>query len=178
MSQYSGKIAHAKNVIKKVLQGINPVDDSKLAQESIFNNIDFARKFLDIYMLLDDVEEELTKDKSTVKSTQDFYIMKEQFDKFAFIFPNTSLTLFCQELDKFTDINKCRKIVRKYVSNWLVSEGIISEDINGMLIVSQKGQKIGFSSELRVGRINGGKYYVTILSPDAQKYILSRYVQN
>jgi hypothetical protein len=175
MGQYTKRLVQAKNVIKKIIQGINPVDDSKIPSESILNDVNFSRNLVDIYMLLDDLELDPLLN-NTNKLNSDFYMTLSQVNQFTYCVPNTFLTQFCQSLEKYADENNCRKIARKKVNEWLISEGIFEFDPIGNKIVSIKGQKFGFTSEVRVGKVKGGSYYVTLLNQEAQKYILTRYV--
>ena len=156
--------------IKKLANGINPIDGSILPDNDIVNNVHISRCLFYVADLLS--KEGLSKSSSAKQYETEFNLTLEDVSK-VFIAEESSISLFVKEINKVIPENM-KPLSAFSVTKWLAKIGYLDEVLtaNGRKtkIPTDKGKSIGISSEQRVG--SKGEYTAVIYDEKAQRFIL------
>ena len=172
------KIAYAKTFIDKLANGINPLDDTLIQDDSVVNNIRISRCFFFVSDILRNIiNGDYVLDGKKLKKTK-FKITKEQIDCYEFNTDNISLGEFIIKIYMLVD-NKClQRPKRDIIENWLIKNEYIEyrKNSDGKLtkVPSQKGRDAGIFLREKYKR-NGLFYYITY-SKEAQQLLLNNLI--
>ena len=165
------KIAIAQDWVRKLANGVNPINGSALNEDDIVNNIHISRCLLYVADLLGKYTEKRTKvDYNRTVPFAASAISKEKYNYVEAI----SISAFAREIKNLIPANM-QMVNNKSFINWLLREGLLSEteaDEKGRSykVASDKGKEIGIYSEDR--EHNGGHYLITLYNREAQRYLL------
>ena len=170
------KIAYAKMFIDKLANGINPLDDSVVADGDIVNNVRLSRCFFYVSDILRQVIDNggvtpMPKEKKAKK--QEFSLSHEQIQRFAYSHEPITATEIINRIIAIGPGEDAKKFPRKKLSAWLISLGLIKEvDVGGKKRKdpTKAGEELGITLEERVGMY--GVYYVTVYDETAQHFII------
>ncbi len=154
MSEFE-KLKRARMYIHKLANGIDPISNTCIEQDSILNNIRISRCFFYVVEVLDQLIANsgvIGKNKTSIP----FFITEEQKAK---ILPIERKVLVGQITDKINAVtaeNNCKKFNAVWITNWLLEHGYleIKSDARGhnKRFATLKGYEIGIAVESRNGR--------------------------
>lgn len=158
--------------IKKLANGISPIDGSVLSDNEIVNNVHISRCLFYVADLLEEVGSK--KASSSKQFDKEFSITPEDFSKI-FLTEKSTISIFVRSINKV--IPKDMKPLSAFrVTNWLVKYGYLDEVPNGedhkSRVPSDLGKSIGLSSEQKVGP--NGEYTSVTYDAKAQRFILEK----
>lgn len=172
MSEFE-KLIRARMYIHKLANGIDPISNTCIEQDSILNNIRISRCFFYVVEVLDQLIANsgvIGKNKTSIP----FFITEEQKAK---ILPIERKVLVGQITDKINAVtaeNNCKKFNAVWITNWLLEHGYleIKRDARGhnKRFATLKGYEIGIAVESRNGRY--GVFNVNTYNENAQKFIV------
>ena len=157
--------------IKKLANGINPIDGSILPDNDIVNNVHISRC---LFYVADLIEEARKEESSSIKRhDMDFKLTPEELSRIC-ITEKSTISVFVKETNKvIPSYMKPLSVVA--VTKWLVRIGYLDEVVNSdghkSKIPTELGKSIGISSEQRVGSY--GEYMAVIYDANAQRFILN-----
>lgn len=165
------KIAIAQDWVRKLANGINPINGNSLNDDDVVNNVHISRCLFYVADLLGKYSER-TK-KTTSPRIMPFVASAMQIDKYNYA-EAISISPFAKELEKLIPENM-QSINYKTIVKWLMQEGLLIEgeiDSKGRIpkVPTEEGGKIGIYCEQRDN--NGGQYIITLYNRTAQKFIL------
>lgn len=162
--------------IKKLANGINPIDGSVLSDKDVVNNVHISRCLFYVAELLEDAGKR--KSSSTKQYNKEFSLSQEELSSI-FISEKTTISVFIREINRVIPDDR-KPLSISTVTNWLVRSGYIDEVSNGdgrkTRIPSDLGKSIGLSSELRSGP--NGEYISVTYDANAQRFILENLLNN
>lgn len=169
------KLKRAKMYIDKLANGIDPISDNEMPNDTILNNVRLSRCFFYVSDILRQIIDNSGMVKPPVKSSKnDFYITKEQKASLIITQPECYMKDFVDQINTITAPNNCKKFQAKWVSLWLLCNEYLSEYMDNAgkkhKIATMKGEQIGLKSVTRSSSY--GTYTVTLLNPHAQQFII------
>ena len=173
------KIAYAKSFIDRLANGVNPIDNSKIPDEDIVNNVRISRCLFyvsDVLRQVIDSEgvkvEAIEKPKKIKKKA--FYLLPEQIANFQYSETPIPLSEIARRINLIGPQEGVRKFPRSKMPKWLISIGLVEEYINNYGHISKRptsqGKEFGISIEEREGY--RGNYCVMLFNLDAQRFII------
>ena len=166
----------AKMYMDKLAQGIDPLTDRELPDDTLLNNVRLARCFFFTSEILRRVTEnggEVAQPVKKMKRTG-FTLSEEQRQAVQISETPVKISEFVEMLNAVIDTEKTKKISTTAITNWLLRKGFLSEvsAANGKKsrLPSEQGMEIGLSTEDRTTIY--GVMKVVLYNADAQNFIL------
>jgi hypothetical protein len=169
------KLKRAKMYIDKLANGIDPISNIEMPNDTILNNVRLSRCFFYVSDVLRQVIDNNGMTKLRVrKNKQDFFITNEQKRLIDIVNAECYLKDFVEKINTITEPNNCKKFQAKWVNLWLLSNEYLAEYTDKAGIkrkkATTKGEEIGLRSVIRKSLY--GTYTVTLLNPHAQQLII------
>ena len=166
----------AKMYMDKLAQGIDPLTDRELPDDTLLNNVRLARCFFFTSEILRRVIENggevQTSNRKTKKSG--FVLLPEQRTAVQVSDTPVKISDFVEKLNAVIDAEKTRKISTTVITNWLLRKGFLTEVVaaNGKKsrLPSEQGFGIGMSVEDRTTIY--GVMKTVLYNTDAQNFIM------
>jgi len=165
------KIKRAKLYIEKLANGIDPITDNELPDDTILNNVRLSRCFFYVVDILRQVVE--NGGVGQVMKTP-FEITEEQKRQIPFSDMPILISHVCNNISNVVDSTIYQKLQPVKVNNWLTKAGFLREietPTGNRKILTDKSSLIGISQEERTAP-NGSQYIANLYSKDAQKFIV------
>ena len=164
------KVDVALDWIKKLANGINPIDGSVLSDNDIVNNVHISRC---LFYVADLIKEAGKHNSSPAKQyDKEFYLSPEDLSRI-YITESSTISVFVKEINKVLPDNM-KPLSPSSVTKWLVRIGyldeITKEDGHKTRIPSDLGKSIGITSEQKIGL--NGEYFSVTYNANAQRFIL------
>lgn len=165
---------HAQNYIKSLANGFNPLDNSKLPDGDIVNNVQISRCLFYVSAVLQEV---INNDGKVYKKSKPkklpFNITPQQISKVKLTEAPISLSEFVRNINSVIDTEKYKGLTYKALSGWLVTKELLAiQTINGKdkKVITENSIYIGISVIQR--NYYEKSYTVTVYDKNAQRYIL------
>ena len=164
------KIRVAIDWVKKLANGVNPIDGSLLPDSDIVNNVHISR----CLFFVSDILEIASKKKSSPSKQYEleFLLSPEDAAKVN-ITERTGIAMFVKEINKVIPENM-KPLSASKVTGWLVSVGYLEEqersDGHTYKAPTELGTSIGITSAWREG--TQGQYLAISYDANAQHFIL------
>jgi len=155
------KIVIAQDWVRKLANGINPLNGNALRDDDVVNNVHISRCLFYVADLLGRYSER--RSTPTSLRTMPFVASAMQIDKYNYA-ETISISPFAKELEKLIPENM-HSINYKTIVKWLMKEGFLMDgEIDGKgripKVPTEKGNGIGIYCEQRDNK--GGKYLITL----------------
>ena len=168
-------LLRAKEYIEKLANGVNPLDDSKVGDDDIVNNVRISRCLFYVANVLQDVINRKSRVRSSKSKREKFDISQEQIDKIEIVKNPITISELIGKINSFVNVDSMRRLSYKKVVDWLKKNNImttfIDEKGKSRSKPTEYGENIGFKLERRLSS-SYGEYYTTIINEDAQRFIL------
>lgn len=167
-------IARAKMYIDKLANGINPLDDTAVAENDVVNNVRISRC---LFFVSDTLRKVL--ENGGISTTQrvrkaEFNITTEELEKFEFSDKPIPVSEIAKRVNEVADTENSKKFSHRMITNWLIEIGMLIETENAEGKKSKRptseGNELGIFVEERMGQ--NGPYKVVIYNKTAQKFIV------
>ncbi len=162
----------AKVYMDKLAQGIDPISDQEMPEDSVLNNVRLARCFFYVSGVLDQVIANGGNVKKTPK--KDFYVTEEELCRIAVSQEPTQITQFVDRIMNAINDPDRKKLKTTTITDWLIEKGFMSKqtDADGKpkRLPTAIGEQIGLTVKLREGQY--GTYQAVYYSEDAQRFLL------
>lgn len=168
-------IQRAKMYMDKLANGINPIDDTRVSEEDIVNNVRLSRCFFFVSDVLRRVIENGGIEPNEKKNKKAKFSISET-DKNRFDFSDSPIPIseVSKRLNMLIDPQTMKNISYNQIRDWLMYIGMLEESTgaNGNIEKqpTEMGKSIGISVEVRSG--NAGSYQVILYDRTAQQFIL------
>ena len=173
------KLERARMYLDKLANGIDPLTDRELPEDTVLNNVRLARCFFYASDVLRRVIEnggEIQVAKKPKK--QGFSLTPEQLANFRFSASPISISDLVEKINGVIDTDKMKKISTTVITNWLLERGflqeVVKEDGKKSRRPTEQGNDIGLSTEDRVTVRDS--FTVVLYNADAQAFILDHLV--
>ncbi len=167
------KILKAQDWVRKLANGINPLNGSLVKEDDVVNNVHISRCLFYVADLLGNYAEKRTRSNSSRNIPFDSSAMQKE--KYSYV-EAISISAFAREIIKLIPENM-QGVSYKSMTSWLIQGGLLKEsepDYEGRIskIATEKGNEIGIYSESRERGGGGGFYLATLYNREAQRFLL------
>lgn len=167
-------IARAKMYIDKLANGINPLDDTAVAENDIVNNVRISRCLFFVSDTLRRVLENGGVGVASRVKKNKFKITAEELEKFAFSDRPITISEITKRINDIADTENSTKLSHNTITSWLSEIGMLKEMINTAGKKSKRptaeGAELGIFVKERIGQ--HGIYHVVLYNKSAQKFIV------
>ena len=165
---------HAKNYIDKLANGIDPITDEIIKDDSVINNVRISRCLFYVSNVLQDVINNGGVVGKTIKPQKiSFSITEEQCAKILVTQEPVGVSIISKRIGEVLDEN-VKTLPATYISNWLVDNGYLTENIYSNKkhkVTTPKGEQLGIVTVDSVSR-EGVPYKKNVYDINAQKFII------
>jgi len=163
----------AKMYLDKLAQGIDPITNQEVPEDSVLNNVRLARCFF----YISDVLGRVIANGGTVgqnAKTLDFSITPDQLANVRIMEYPVRITEFSDTLYQAVGDPQMKKPSVKRISDWLVEQGLLTQvtgqDGKAHRVPTDRGLSMGISTRLRQSR--DGDYQAVYYDRNMQRFLL------
>ena len=177
------KIAYAKSFIDKLANGINPLDDTRVPENDIVNNVRLSRCFFYVSGILQrEIDRERRKEQKEQKNKKaprrPFSITQEQLQNFEYSKHPLSVSAMARKINWLVkediDAKKIEKLSYRKINYWLCDIGMIEwrqwDNEKQKRFPTADGEALGLI--LEIWENYGRKTPVIYLSEEAQHFVI------
>lgn len=163
----------AKMYLDKLAQGIDPITNQEVSEDSVLNHVRLARCFF----YVSDVLGQVIANGGVVggkQRMQPFAVNSEQLSKVQISLEPVRVTQLADRIQAVVDNPNMKRLSTTVITNWLLEKGFLMKqtDLNGKSrrVPTQSGLMIGMSTQIRQGL--HGEYQAVFYNADAQQFVL------
>lgn len=169
------KMQRAKMYIDKLANGIDPITDTEIAEDSTLNNVRLSRCFF----YVSDVLRQVIENGGNVKPAKrpkhsEFELSAEARKTFPFSKQPIRVSEFSEKINDLVDLESMKKMPTTVITRWLEAKGFLEpqeySDGKKTRLPTKQGKYIGLSTEKRAGPY--GEYTVVLYSEEAQRFVM------
>jgi hypothetical protein len=171
------KIKRAKMYIEKLANGIDPITENKLPDDSVLNNERLSRCFYYVADILQQVVENNGEIKKKPESQKlPFEITNEQIKRIPLSDTPIPVSAVCENINSVIDCMIFRKLSAIKVTEWFVEKGFLKEvaspDGKGKRkTLTDQSSLLGITQEERISQY-GKAYTANLYAKSAQQFII------
>lgn len=169
------KMERARMYLDKLANGIDPITDEELPDDTVLNNVRLARCFFYASDVLRRVIENGGEIKAAKKPKRvDFALPPEQRAAIQISKTPISISDLVEKLNAVIDTAVMKKVTTTAITNWLLEMGFLQKVVNesgkNNRLPTEQGESIGLRSEVR--RTIHGEFPIVLYTPEAQTFVL------
>ena len=174
------KIAYAQSFIDKLAKGINPLDDTPIADEDIVNNIRIARCLFFVSEILDKVSEaggiqdDKEKTAKNNKNRPELSLTAEEIERIPISEIPVTVYEIASHIKAIADEKGMKKVSGADINRWLISVGMLqySQTDSGKRFksITESGRELGLIDQSFKGAY--GNYHKVFCDANAQRLII------
>ena len=165
-------VQRAKMYMDKLSQGIDPISDQELPEDSALNNVRLARCFFYVSGILDQVIRNGGQVGAVEKA--EFSTAPEQLAQVQISPYPVRITEFTDALLQAIGTSTMKKPSAVKINNWLELKGLLvkepTPDGKSRRVPTAAGRNLGMSTQLRQSR--DGEYLAIYYDSNAQRFLL------
>lgn len=163
----------AKMYMDKLAQGIDPITNQEIYDDSVLNNVRLARCFFYVSDVLGQVIDNGGVIGGKPK-LDPFVINMDQIAKVQISQEPVRVTQLVDRISEAVANPGMRKLKTTVITDWLMEKGFLEKqtdpDGKNRHVPTQNGLRIGLSSQTRQGQ--HGEYQAVFYNADAQRFVL------
>lgn len=163
----------AKMYMDKLAQGIDPITNQEMQEDSTLNNVRMARCFF----YVSDVLGQVIANGGVVggkPKLQAFTITREQLSKVQISQEPVRVTQLVEMISVAVGNSQMRKLKTTEITDWLLAKGFLEKQITpdgkSRRVPTENGLRIGLSTLIRQGQY--GEYQAVFYNTEAQQFVL------
>ena len=164
------KLIKARDYCMKLANGIDPISDKSIPNDTVLNQLPLARLFFFLTNHLSDEihSNSITSHKS--KQKMPFLISRKSVSEIEITLSAIPISEFCKRVfAKATPSSKAFNY--KWVTDWLLKTELMKlSETDGKRYPTESGTAIGIFQEQRM--VQGKAYMATLYSKDAQQFLI------
>lgn len=168
------KIEYAKSFLDKLANGINPIDNTPVADDDIVNNVRISRCFFYVSDLLRQVVENGGINPPKKHTKVPFAITQQQLSNVEYSDEPIPISEIVRRVNSLIDTEVMRSLSYNDIAKWLIQIEALCEynTENGKKKKkpTEMGEQLGISTEYRTGL--NGMYTVIVYNKNAQTFII------
>ena len=165
-------LKHAQEYIEKMANGINPLNNEKIKEDELINNVRISRCLFYVNTILKEV---IANNKTKTKS---FYLTKEQLSKYEYTNFPISITQILKKINALITDSAMSKLKINELINWLLEVGlikIVEKNEKQVKVPTEFGRNLGLHIE---HIFTPSKEYDKIMySKEAEEYIIANFTK-
>lgn len=163
----------AKMYLDKLAQGIDPITNREMPDDSVLNNVRLARCFFYVSGVLEQVIANGGAIGSKPKKT-DFSITPEQLSGVQVSAEPIRVTQLVDRISAAVNDPQMKKLSTTAITDWLLEKGFLEKEIGAdgksRRVPTRNGLSIGMTTEIRQGQY--GEYQAVFYNESAQRFVL------
>lgn len=163
----------AKMYMDKLAQGIDPITNQELPEDTVLNNVRLARCFFYVSDILNQVIANGGMIGGKPKR-EPFSVSMEQLAKIQLSREPVRVTQIVEMISGVADNPQMKKLSTTVITNWLLEKGFLEKqtgpDGKSRRVPTHNGIQIGLSTQIRQGQY--GEYQSVVYDICAQQFIL------
>ncbi len=169
-------LQRAKQYMEKLANGINPLDDTVIADYEVVNNVRLSRCFFYVANVLGQVIDNggVPEPQQKKQKKQAFALPMKKRDEFAFSDVPIPVSEIAKRINALIDRERMRSLSYRAIRDWLMDVGFLEEVSDGadgtLKRTTAEGERLGIQMDARVG--TEGVYYVILYNLEAQHFIM------
>ena len=171
------KMKKAQIYIRKLADGINPIDNTYADEDDVINDIRISRCLFYVSELIENmIENQCEKVKSPLKSSEkeNFYLTISQREKYAFSEEPISMSAVIARFNELIDLDTMKKLRPKTVKDWLINRGLLKIVVDSAgyrrKYPTKEGAALGICMTLN--EFNGQRRSYVAYDRNAQQFIM------
>jgi hypothetical protein len=168
------KLQRAKMYIDKLADGIDPISDTEMQQDSVLNNVRLSRCFYYVSEILGQVIENGGRVRTIPESEKsDFELPPGKIADITCSNEPLMISRFMERINAAVDSNTMRKLPPTAVTEWMTAHDlltVVTEAEKNKKIPTASGRQLGLMLETRQG--TRGQYDAVLYNENAQRFIL------
>lgn len=166
-------LQRAKMYLDKLAQGIDPITNQEMPEDSTLNNVRLARCFFYVSYVLGQVIANGGVIGSMPKKTA-FSITPEQLSRVQLSAEPVRVTQLVDMIAAAVNDPQMKKMSTTTITDWLLEKGFLEKQIGldgkSRRVPTQNGLLIGLTTEIRQGQY--GEYQAVFYNTSAQRFVL------
>lgn len=166
----------AKMYMDKLSQGIDPVTDREIPENSVLNNVRLARCFFYVSGVLEQVIQNGGRVNPTDKT--EFHVSQEQLQAVQLSDSPVRITEFTLLIHKAVGNPAMKKPSVTKITNWLENKGFLSKELlpdgKTRKVPTAQGVSLGMTTQMR--HSPDGEYLAIFYDVNAQRFLLDHLV--
>lgn len=167
----------AKLYMDKLAQGIDPVSNREIPEDSVLNQVQLARCFFYVSGVLEQVIAKVGKAEKPAKKR--FYLTEEELRRIKPAQEQIRITQLAERIMNAVDDPSRKQPNVTAITDWLLKNEFmqiqVGADGKSKRLPTKAGERIGISSSLRRGRY--GTYQTVYYSTEAQRFIVDHLME-
>lgn len=171
------KLERAKSYIESLINGVDPITQQSVQDESVLQNQRILRCFQYITEILEKVIEnggEISK-KVTRSKMYPLELTKEQINKIELSEEVVPVSTIAERINAVKEDEYMAKITAVKITTWLMAEGYLKEFYNEhgkkQKVTNEQGIALGITTEERVSPTRGS-YMINFYNRNAQHFVI------
>lgn len=163
-------LIRARDYVKSLANGINPLNGETIPDEDITNNIKISRCLFYVSTILDDV---IKKEK--IKKTE-FNISREDLEKYEYSNEGITVSEITTRINSLVDTTYMKVLKATDITGWFESIGFLTKtNIEGKMqkVPTELGREMGLFTESRQGLYRN--YEVVLYKKKMQEFIINNF---
>ena len=163
----------AKMYLDKLAQGIDPITNQEVPEDSVLNNVRLARCFF----YVSDVLGQVLANGGVIggkPKLQDFSITMEQLRSVQISPEPVRVTQLIEMISSAVGDPQMKKLLTTVITDWLLQKGFMEKqpglDGKSIRVPTQNGLTLGLSIQTRQGQY--GEYQAVYYNASAQQFVL------
>jgi len=172
------KLEYAKSYLDKLANGIDPLTDQALPDDTLLNQVRLSRCFFYVSDVLHRVIEnggEIQRTPVKKEKLAAFSLSEEQRETVELSNLPLPITKVVERINALVDETVMSKLKLTACTGWLLEEGYLQEDISGgkrRRVPTQKGAMIGLHAQEKES-LSGVSYLQVFYDRAAQQFLLN-----
>ena len=166
----------AKVYMDKLAQGIDPISDQEVPNDSVLNNIRLARCFFYVSGVLEQV---IANGGRVISGEKDFYITPEELSRLQPSPEALRITQLTERIMNAVNDPARKRLKSTTITNWLLEKGFLGKQVDSAgksrRVPTAAGEQLGLTIQEQQGR--DGLYQAVYYSAGAQQFILDHLME-
>ena len=170
------KLQRAKMYMDKLANGIDPITDSELPQDTALNNVRLSRCFF----YVSDILRQVIENGGVVgkrEKTKPFHITPEDIAKVNISGQALPIMQFCRQIYEAVNDIDMQNLKVTLITEWLTNKGYLKVDTlqgKNRKRPGERASELGIFEEARTG--SSGEYMSVLYPPKARQFILDNLI--
>ncbi len=168
------KMQRAQMYIDKMANGINPLDETSVADDDLINNVRISRCLFYVSDILKQVIENGGNVSRKKEKKAPFNITPKQIQSFSYSDTPLTVSEIARRIDEIANDGSMKRFSYKYITDFLIStdllKSVTKEDGKKEKRPTPSGMSMGIITEKRIN--DNGEYNIVLYNETAQHFII------
>lgn len=175
MADSAQKLLESKVLLSKLTNGVNPIDDSPIFEESFLHHPKILRA---LFYLNDYITQQIEHKTLPPRKPTKFLITEEQLANVMLPSGKIGINEFAKAINRVIDFQVSKKVTGQMINKKLKELGILSEmvDEEGKLTTITNENSEGYGIESVTRTFNGREYQKVVYNDVGKEFLLNNFI--